>query len=83
MTEQLETDSNILLNKARTALEKYKMHAVVANELSTRKEQVVVVTSDEKITVQRDKSKADNDVENPLIKLLSERHSTHIQDSSR
>ncbi|KAL4301281.1 hypothetical protein AHAS_Ahas17G0285200 [Arachis hypogaea] len=80
---KLETDSNILLNKARGALEKYNMHAVVANELSTRKEQVVVVTIDDKITVQRDKSKADDDVENPLIKLLSQRHSAYIEDSKR
>ncbi|XP_061365339.1 phosphopantothenate--cysteine ligase 2-like isoform X2 [Gastrolobium bilobum] len=78
---KLETDSNILLNKAVTALEKYKMHAVVANELSNRKEQVVVVTSAEKITVQRDKSQPLNDVENPLINLLSERHTIYIKDS--
>ncbi|XP_027364758.1 phosphopantothenate--cysteine ligase 2-like [Abrus precatorius] len=79
---KLETDSNILLNKADAALEKYKMHAVVANELSTRKEEVVVVTSAEKITVQRDKSQSDNDLENPLIKLISEKHGTYIEDSS-
>ncbi|KAI8015399.1 Phosphopantothenate--cysteine ligase 1 [Camellia lanceoleosa] len=45
---KLETDSNILLQKADMALKKYKMHVVVANELSTRKEKVVVVTSSEK-----------------------------------
>ncbi|KAK7410560.1 hypothetical protein VNO78_01430 [Psophocarpus tetragonolobus] len=76
---KLETDSNILLNKAGAALEKYKMHAVVANELSTRKEQVVVVTSDEKVTVRCDKSKLHNDVEDPLIKLLSEKHATYSE----
>lgn len=80
---QLETDSKILLEKADTALEKYKMNAVVANELSTRKEEVVVVTSAEKILVQRDKSQPGNDVENPLIKLLSERHLAYIEDSGR
>ncbi|XP_054817915.1 phosphopantothenate--cysteine ligase 2-like isoform X2 [Prosopis cineraria] len=53
---KLETDSNILLKKADKALRKYKMHAVVANELSTRKEEVVVVTSSEKITVRRNTS---------------------------
>ncbi|CAI9302937.1 unnamed protein product [Lactuca saligna] len=35
---KLETDKEILLEKADTALKRYKMHAVVANELSTRKE---------------------------------------------
>jgi len=59
------------------------MHAVVANELSTRKEQVVVTTGVEKITVRRDNSESSNDVEKPLIKLLSERHATYIEDSSR
>lgn len=59
------------------------MHAVVANELSTRKEQVVVVTSVENITVLRDNSESVNDVENPLIKLLSERHATYVEDSTR
>ncbi|KAL7175105.1 hypothetical protein ACSBR2_028832 [Camellia fascicularis] len=48
---KLETDSNILLQKADMALKKYKMHVVVANELSTRKEKVVVVTSSGKISV--------------------------------
>lgn len=80
---QLETDSSILLTKAGTALEKYKMHAVVANELSTRKEQVVVVTGAEKIKVQRDKSMSVNDVEDPLINLLSERHGPYIEASAR
>ena len=42
---QLETDSKILIEKATKALRKYKVHAVVANELSTRKEEVVVVSS--------------------------------------
>ncbi|KAI5416444.1 variant 3, Phosphopantothenate--cysteine ligase 2 [Lathyrus oleraceus] len=51
---KLETDSSILLNKGNAALKKYKMHAVVANELSTRKEQVVVITRTEKITVLRE-----------------------------
>ncbi|KRX11420.1 Phosphopantothenate--cysteine ligase 1, partial [Trichinella nelsoni] len=50
---KLETDSKILLEKADMALRKYKMHMVVANELLSRKEEVVVVTSNEKISVRR------------------------------
>ncbi|KAL7245751.1 hypothetical protein ACSBR2_000980 [Camellia fascicularis] len=79
---KLETDSNILLQKADMALKKYKMHVVVANELSTRKEKVVVVTSSEKISVLRDSTEADADIENPLIKLLVEKHSSYIEDSN-
>ena len=61
------------------ALQKYKMHAVVANELSTRKDEVVVVTSNERISVKRDKSVDGDDVENHLIRLLVDRHSLHIK----
>ncbi|KMZ66794.1 Phosphopantothenate--cysteine ligase [Zostera marina] len=74
---KLETDSEILLNKADMALKKYGMHAVVANELTTRKEEVVVVTSNKKITVRR--CHQDEDVEKPLIELLIMQHSQYIQ----
>ncbi|XP_031273047.1 phosphopantothenate--cysteine ligase 2-like [Pistacia vera] len=77
---KLETDTKILLDKADMALRKYKMNAVVANELLTRKEVVVVVTDSEKISVQRDKTEAGSDVENPLVKLLVDRHSAFIND---
>ncbi|KAF5739709.1 phosphopantothenate--cysteine ligase 2-like [Tripterygium wilfordii] len=75
---KLETDSKILLEKADMALKKYKMHAVVANELLTRKEEVTVVMTDEKITVHRDKHQPGADVETPLIELLIDRHSAYI-----
>ncbi|GFY96489.1 4-phospho-panto-thenoylcysteine synthetase [Actinidia rufa] len=80
---KLETDSEILLAKADMALKRYNMHAVVANELLTRKEEVIVVTSNEKISVHRGKTEAeaDADVESPLIKLLVEKHSAYIGDS--
>lgn len=78
---QLETDMDILLKKAGNALRKYKMHAVVANELLTRKEEVTVVTTDGNISVRRDKAKGVTDVERPLIELLVEKHSAHIEDS--
>ncbi|KAK3428340.1 hypothetical protein EUGRSUZ_F04382 [Eucalyptus grandis] len=78
---KLETDKNILLKKADMALSKYKMHVVVANELLTRKEEVVVVTGDGKVPVCRDKTQVDSDVEDPLVKLLVEKHSIHLEDS--
>lgn len=80
---QLETDMDILLKKADMALRKYKMHAVVTNELLTRKEEVTVVTTSGNISVRRDKTKGVTDVESPLIKLLVEMHSAHIEDSSK
>ena len=41
---KLETDMDLLLPKARTALERYGHHAVVGNELHSRKWQVVLVS---------------------------------------
>ncbi|XP_077224867.1 phosphopantothenate--cysteine ligase 2-like [Tasmannia lanceolata] len=76
---KLETDQNILLKKAHMALRKYNMHVVVANELSTRKEEVIVVTSDEEITVHRENQV--EEVEKPLIDLLVQKHSAYIEQS--
>ncbi|MQM02422.1 hypothetical protein Taro_035193 [Colocasia esculenta] len=73
---KLETDADILLKKADSALRKYQMHVVVANELLTRKEEVVVVTDNEKIKVCRDEQYSE--VEEKLIDLLVERHSQYI-----
>ncbi|GLT41386.1 hypothetical protein SLA2020_154530 [Shorea laevis] len=77
---KLETDSKILLEKAGIALKKYQVHAVVANELLTRKEEVMVVTSNGNISVCRDKSEVSSDVENPLVELLVGRHLAYIKD---
>ncbi|XP_049387226.1 phosphopantothenate--cysteine ligase 2-like [Solanum stenotomum] len=76
---KLETDTDILLAKANMALKKYKMHMVIANELSTRKEEVIVVTEQEKVTVRRDCTLAGAEVESPLVELVVDRHSTFIK----
>ncbi|PIA60034.1 hypothetical protein AQUCO_00400719v1 [Aquilegia coerulea] len=78
---KLETDSNILLKKADMALRKYKMNAVIANELLTRKEEVTVITTGERITVRKNKNLGDDDVEKPLINLLVEEHSAYIKEA--
>ena len=79
LTKQLETDIQILLEKANMVLKKYKMHIVVANELLTRKDKVVVVTSNEKILVCRYKTQVGDVVENPLVILIVERHSAYVE----
>ncbi|CAN4122193.1 unnamed protein product [Withania somnifera] len=73
---KLETDTDILLAKADMALKKYKMHMVIANELSTRKEEVIIVTDQEKFTVHRDSTQ---EVEFPLVELVVDRHSAYIK----
>ena len=79
MTKQLETDIQILLEKANMALKKYKMHMVVVNEFLTRKDEVVVVTSNEKISICRYKTQVGDIVENPLIRLIVERHFAYVE----
>ena len=61
------------------ALKKYKMHFVVANEFLTRKDNVAVFTSSEKISVRRYKTLVGDVVENPLIRLIAERHSAYVE----
>ncbi|XP_062195161.1 phosphopantothenate--cysteine ligase 2-like [Phragmites australis] len=73
---KLETDPNILLQKAETALKKYGMNVVVANELANYKDTVVMVTSNGRRTVSRN-SKED-DLEEQLTDLLVKMHSEHI-----
>nr|XP_027094316.1 phosphopantothenate--cysteine ligase 2-like [Coffea arabica] len=78
---KLETDSNILLAKAAMALEKNKVHMVVANELSTRKDEVIVVAKSGNIVVRRDKAQPGAEVESPLVELLVDRHSAYIKEA--
>ncbi|KAG6402441.1 hypothetical protein SASPL_134634 [Salvia splendens] len=79
---RLETDKDILLKKAGTALEKYNMDMVVANELLTRKEEVIVVPKGGNIIVQRDRTLAGAEVEEPLIKLIVGQHSASINSAA-
>lgn len=76
---KLETDANILLQKAEIAMKKYEMHVVVANLLATYKSEVIVVTDNGTIDVR--KQGEDSDVEDELIKLLIDRHSKHLEQS--
>ena len=45
--EQLETDQDLLIPKARTALTRYGHQAVIGNELHKRKYEVVLVENDD------------------------------------
>ena len=78
LTKQLETDIQILLEKTDMALKKNMMHMVVANELLTHKDEAVVVTSNEKISICY-KTQVGDIVENPLIRLIVERHFAYVE----
>ncbi|PKA50741.1 Phosphopantothenate--cysteine ligase 2 [Apostasia shenzhenica] len=75
---KLETDPEILLQKAEMALGKYQMHAVVANELATYKREVILVTANDRIKISKEND--DADVEEKLIQLLVEKHMDYIKD---
>ncbi|CAI5504206.1 unnamed protein product [Closterium sp. Naga37s-1] len=83
-TFKLETDSSILLSKARSALQKNHVHAVVANELLTRGSKVVLVTEEGEEVIERGEGGVEGkgavgDVEEPLVKLLAAMHHKHCQ----
>ncbi|GJN21408.1 hypothetical protein PR202_gb08880 [Eleusine coracana subsp. coracana] len=77
---QLETDSDILVQKADMALNKYKMNIVVANLLATYKEEVIIVTNSERNAIR--KHNKNEDLEEHIIKLLEKSHSKYIHSSS-
>ena len=52
---------------------------VVANDFLTRKDKVVVITSNEKILVHHYKTQVGDVVENPLIRLIVERHLVYVE----
>ena len=77
---QLETDSDILVQKAEMALNKYRMNVVVANLLATYKEEVVIISNGKSNTIRR--CNKDEDLEEHIIKLLEKSHSKYIYSST-
>lgn len=75
-SSQLETDTSILLRKATSALEKNDVHAVVANELSTRKRRVSVVSRE---GVELIEVKEPEEIEKPIVDFLLELHKKYIK----
>lgn len=75
---QLETDPDILLQKADAAMNKYQMHVVIANLLATYKQEVVAVTKSSSRTTIRKRSQ-DADVEEEIVELLVQKHTEYIE----
>jgi len=72
---KLETDLAILFDKARASIRKYGMHVVVANELHTRNQKVVLVTLEKLVDVEKPESE---ELEVPLITSLVSLHADYI-----
>lgn len=78
---KLETDPNILLEKARKALDRYGHNLVIANELNTRKWKVVLVTDQqhESIEIEQDSS---IEIEKLIVANVIKRHEKFMEETS-
>uniref|UniRef100_A0A3Q2PUM5 Phosphopantothenate--cysteine ligase n=2 Tax=Fundulus heteroclitus TaxID=8078 RepID=A0A3Q2PUM5_FUNHE len=77
---KLETDSAILLDRARQALAAYRHQAVVANVLDSRRGYVVVVTPDTQaeLVLTEDEAEKDVEIEERIVSNLTSAHSKFI-----
>ncbi|CAN6660343.1 phosphopantothenate--cysteine ligase Cab2p [Trichomonascus vanleenenianus] len=81
---KLETDSSILLTKARKALDRYSHQLVIGNLLQTRKYEVIFVTKDEvedfRLTPAQQKQGVE--IESIIIPEVARRHQQWIDQCS-
>ncbi|XP_013192871.1 phosphopantothenate--cysteine ligase [Amyelois transitella] len=77
---KLETDENLLIPKARAALEKYKHKMVVANMLQSRHHRVILVTPEasHEILLTREEVHAGVDIESAIVCEIGRLHAEHM-----
>ncbi|PLB50666.1 putative phosphopantothenate-cysteine ligase [Aspergillus steynii IBT 23096] len=79
---KLETDSNILLDKAHGSLQRYGQHLVIGNLLSTRQSEVVFVEPDQPrerwIRVPSDEDGLKMEIESLIVDEVAKMHSEMI-----
>ncbi|KAF4703407.1 hypothetical protein FOZ63_013174, partial [Perkinsus olseni] len=86
---KLETDPDILFEKASGAIKKYGVDAVVANVLESRYRKLWIVRGAESVETDRDYTTRlitkpeSEDIEGVLVKALQELHTHHIQRASQ
>ncbi|KAK1126182.1 hypothetical protein K0M31_004818 [Melipona bicolor] len=82
---KLETDENLLISKARNALNKYKHNLVIANMLQTRKQQVTIVSQEDNyiISLTSDQLNKGEEIEQSIVNVLIDKHQTFIQSSEK
>uniref|UniRef100_UPI00398E8251 phosphopantothenate--cysteine ligase n=1 Tax=Pristiophorus japonicus TaxID=55135 RepID=UPI00398E8251 len=81
---KLETDPSQLVARARKALATYRHQVVVANALETRRMFVVIVTKDSQIdlALSENEVKQHHEIEEKIVKHLSECHTNFIEKSN-
>lgn len=77
---KLETDQTILIQKAKAAHDKYGVHAVVANELSTRRTKVTVVTGEGETAIEKNEQYPD--LEMLLVDFLQGKHTQFLNNTN-
>ena len=78
---KLETDPNLLMSKARGALDKYGHQLVIANILNTRKYVVTFVTPSDCVEIRITQEEIDKgkEIEQLIIKELISRHESYVR----
>jgi len=76
---KLETDPNLLISKATTALQKYKHNVVIGNILQTRKKEVWIVTTDSNTKIEMTDQELDSglQIEEKIISEIVQLHNSH------
>ncbi|XP_026681563.1 phosphopantothenate--cysteine ligase [Diaphorina citri] len=79
---KLETDPNILVKKARAALDKYHHKLVIGNLLHTRKHQVILVSAEAEvpITLSEEDKASGVEIEKYLVQEVTRRHEAFRSD---
>ncbi|XP_043252750.1 phosphopantothenate--cysteine ligase isoform X1 [Colletes gigas] len=82
---KLETDENLLISKARNALNKYKHNLVIANMLQTRKQQVIIVNheNDYVISLTDEQLNKGEEIEKLIVNNLIDRHQCFIRSNEK
>lgn len=82
---KLETDENMLLEKARGALKKYKHNLVIGNILQTRRNKVTFVTLDDhyEINLSPDDMKPGKEIEELIVLKVIDMHFKYLETFSR
>lgn len=83
---KLETDSSILIKKAKSALDRYQHQLVIGNLLQTRKKEVVFVTPDGKenwITLTNEQIDQDVEIESLIIPEVIKEHKSWVTNHDR
>ncbi|KAI8979555.1 DNA/pantothenate metabolism flavoprotein [Mycotypha africana] len=81
---KLETDTNLLVPKARAALERYGHQVVIGNMLKTRRQTVTFITqhTEKVITLTKEELDTDVEIESKIIPELARIHQNWIKSGS-